>query len=70
LGIGKDTVIAQPKVKATLVIRSFSFSTLSVSMYCHAYDNKSMNIEPTWHLFIHRTVTAMEAYGVRAFKVV
>lgn len=25
-------------------------------MYCHAYDNKSMNTEPTWHDFIHRTV--------------
>jgi len=25
-------------------------------MYCHAYENKSMSIEPTWHLFIHRTV--------------
>ena len=25
-------------------------------MYCHAYDNKSMNIEPTWHLFIHRSI--------------
>jgi uncharacterized protein len=25
-------------------------------MCCHAYDNKSMNIEPTWHLFIQRSV--------------
>jgi predicted pyridoxine 5'-phosphate oxidase superfamily flavin-nucleotide-binding protein len=36
-------------------------------MYCHAYDNKSMNFEPTWHLFIHRTVlcwlATVDAHG-------
>jgi len=25
-------------------------------MYCHAYDNKLMDIEPTWHLFIQRSI--------------
>ena len=36
-------------------------------MYCRAHDNKSMNIEPTWHLFLQRSVlcwlATVDAHG-------